>query len=216
LYLTPRVAADTLPSGMTGKALGRVRRGQPASICQSILPTRKGVPRLVYRYGGLPLTMPIRACVLTENLSSTSRRERARGILLPASAIATRVRSRMYTLLFYHKHRKPERRGAASSGRFKSRWCFVSVGARVVVMGGVGLYGRPHRPHCASSMTRLGGIYREAGDHKGPPRAAPPPSPLRGNHARKGLLNRPAASSASSSRQSPPRVHYGMPIQKER
>ncbi len=31
----------------------------------------------------------------------------------------------------------------------------------------------------------------DAGDHKGPPRAAPPPSPLQGNHVRKGLLNLP-------------------------
>src|SRR5438128_5591636 len=45
-----------------------------------------------------------------------------------------------------------------------------SVGASGEWMGGVGLYGRP--PCLLVDVA-------EAGDHKGPPRTAPPPSPLR-------------------------------------
>src|SRR6266700_8319196 len=54
-----------------------------------------------------------------------------------------------------------------------------SVGARVVERRGVGLYGRPLSlsmlPDCVISP----GDVADAGDHKGPPCAAPPPSPLR-------------------------------------
>ena len=52
-----------------------------------------------------------------------------------------------------------------------------SVGASGEWMGGVGLYGRP--ASLSPTGVRNQSEVAEAGDHKGPPRTAPPPSPLR-------------------------------------
>jgi hypothetical protein len=46
-------------------------------------------------------------------------------------------------------------------------------------MGGVGLYGRPPSPPMLPDCVNGPGDVADAGDHKGPPRAALPPSPLR-------------------------------------
>ncbi len=55
----------------------------------------------------------------------------------------------------------------------------ISVGARVVMGGWEGLYGRPRRPIRLTNHTVGKTEGGTAGDHKGPPRPSQPPSPLR-------------------------------------